>query len=106
MDAVFDGRVELEAEVWRELEVLQPAAQLMANHALGRHETGHGRFLLLRVTEHADSNASLPQVGRHSHRRDADEPDPWILEIPPDDRHDLFAHLLANLIRAVAGHCD
>src|SRR3984893_962096 len=78
----------------------------MADDALGRHETGDGSRLLLRFSQHADPNARLSKVRRHPHRRDAHEPDARILEIAADDGHDLFAHLLADLIGAVAGHDD
>src|SRR6266853_7030824 len=106
MNRVLDRRVQLEAELGRELEILEPAPQLVADEPAGRDEPGHRLLLLLRVPEHADSYARLPQVRRHANRSDAHEPDPRVLELAPNDGHDLLANLLPDLIRAVAGHHD
>src|ERR1700686_414728 len=105
-DAVLDRRVELQAKVRRELEVLEPAAELVPDEAFGRDQAGERLLLLLRISEHADAHARRPEVRRHANRRDAHESDPRIFELAPNDGHDLLAYLLSDLIRAVAGHND
>src|SRR5260370_8422437 len=106
MHRVLDRRIQLETELRRELEVLKPAPELVADEPAGRHEAGHRLLLLLRVSEHADSYARLSQVRRHANRRDAHKPDPRALELAPNDGHDLLPNLLPDLIRPVAGHDD
>src|SRR6202171_1603754 len=106
MHAVLDRRVELEADVGRELEVLQPSPKLVADEALGGNEAGERFLLLLRVAEHADAHTCRPEVRRHADLSDAHEPDPRVLELAPNDGHDLLTHLLSDLVRAVAGHDD
>src|SRR5258708_236755 len=106
MHRILDRRIQFETELRRELEVLEPAPELVADEPAGRHEPGHRLPLLLRVSEHADSYARLSEVRRHANRRDAHEPDPRVLELAPNDGHDLLANLLPDLIRAVAGHDD
>src|SRR5207237_10807017 len=75
-------------------------------HGLGCDKPFELRLLVHRVAEHTHTYTRLPQVRRHAHSGDADRPDARVLEIPPDDGHDLFAHLLPDLVRAVAGHDD
>src|SRR5258706_945115 len=104
MDAVLDRWVQLETYVRRELEVLQPAAELVPDQAPGGDEPRQRLLLLLRVAEHADANARRPEVRRHANRRDAHKPDPRVLEVAPNDGHDLLTYLLPDLIGAVAGH--
>src|SRR6266545_2772626 len=103
VDAVLDRRVELETKVGRELEVLKPASELVADQAFGRDQPLDRGILLIGIAEHAHPDAGLAQIRRHADRGDADEPDPRILQIAPDDGHDLFAHLFAHLVRAGAG---
>src|SRR5450759_903350 len=103
VDRIFHRRVQLEAELRRELEVLEPAAQLVADEPSSGHEAGDRLLLLLRVSEHAHTHTRLSQVRRHANRSDAHEPDPGVLELAPNDGHDLLANLFPDLIRAVAG---
>src|SRR5260370_29686307 len=106
MHRILDRRIQFETELRRELEVLEPAPELVADEPAGRHEPGHRLPLLLRVSEHADSCARLSEVRRHANRRDAHEPDPTLLELAPNDGHDLLANFLPAFIRPPPGHDD
>src|SRR5215472_14514039 len=101
---VLDRGIDLEAQVWGELEVLQPATEPVPDQPRGAAQAGQGGAALVLAAQHADANARRPQVGRHAHLGDAHEADPGVLQITPDDLHDLLADLGAHLNGAVAAH--
>ena len=97
---------ELETKLRRVLQILEPPPKLVSDEALGRDKSFDRCLLLVGIAQHADSDARLAQIGRHANGSDAHESNTRILEVTPDDGHDLFPHLLPHLVRAVAGHVD
>src|SRR5439155_24286980 len=104
VDAVLDRRVELEMQVGREAQVLQPAPELVPDQALGALQAAQRFLLLLLVAEHAEPHPGQAEIRGHADLGDADEPDPRVLQLPADDVHDLLPDLASDLVCPVAGH--
>src|SRR5712692_5681322 len=85
---------------------MEPAPELVSDEPFGRDQSLQRRLFLILVAEHAYAHSRLPQIWRHADPGDADEADTRVLQVAPDDRHDLLTHLLADLVGAVAGHRD
>src|SRR5215467_4692701 len=101
---VLDRWIELEAQVGRELQVLQAPAELVPDQTRGAAQAGQRGAALLLPAQDADPHPRRTQVRRHADLGDAHEADPGVLQVPADDLHDLLPNLTAHLNGTVAAH--
>src|SRR5438105_647491 len=103
-DAVGHALVQLKMQVGREPKVRETRAELSSDESLGVLEASNRRLAGFGVSDDADLDAGVPQVGGELDLRDGGHPDARILEVANHNLADFLAQLRGDAFDSVTAH--